>query len=167
MTTRNVYLAGPFFSPEQIDRLKIVKDLITQNPTIGEIFEPMENQQQDIVDKYGDGNLNQAMRSVQWQDATFNSDVHQIDMADIVIAVRDFDVEHGNRRPDEGTMWELGYAYAKGKPFFIVEFAQDDEPMNLMLTKYTGYFWGEEDIQKLATYNFISQPKFETNKEVF
>lgn len=167
MTKRNVYLAGPFFSPEQIERLKIVKAMLLRNESIGTIFEPMENQQQDIVDKYGNGDLEVAMKTTEWQDATFASDVRQIDMADIVVAVRDFDIENGNHRPDEGTIWEIGYAYAKGKPFFIAEFNIDDEPMNLMLTKYTGYFWGEENIQKIATYDFISQPKFETNKAIF
>ena len=42
---QRIYLAGPFFSNEQVARLKKVRDLLEANPTVGYIYEPVENQQ--------------------------------------------------------------------------------------------------------------------------
>jgi nucleoside deoxyribosyltransferase len=164
-----VYLAGPFFSDAQVKRAKTVHAALTDNPLIGYIFEPMENQNEAIVSKYGNGSLEEAMKTVEWQKATFDSDVRQINQADVVVAILDFDTENGNVRPDEGTIWEIGYAHAMNKPVILVQFDEmTEEPLNLMLTMYTAYFAGESDIVAgLTNYDFISLPFIETNRPVF
>ena len=62
---QRIYLAGPFFSNEQVARLKKVRDLLEANPTVGYIYEPVENQQDKIVKKYG--TLQDAMHEREWQ----------------------------------------------------------------------------------------------------
>lgn len=164
--SQRVYLAGPFFSDAQIERLDKVNALLTANETIGYIYEPRAHQNDEIVSKYP--SMHEAMQSKEWQVATYRADVQAMHQADVIVAVYDFDVEGGNVRPDEGTIWEMGYAIAIGKPVVIVEFSQNDEPMNLMLAgSYTAYFWGTEDIKKLVNYNFIDLPYHGTEKEVF
>lgn len=163
-----IYLAGPFFSAAQNARLEKVASLLAQNPTVGYVFEPVKHQQDEIVAEYGGGSLEVAMKTKEWQDATYNADIQAISQANAVVAMLDFDIESGNVRPDEGTMFEIGYAIACKKPVIIVQFTQDEEPLNLMLAgSYTGFFWGEEDIQKLATYDFINLPKHLVKKSVF
>lgn len=164
-----VYLAGPFFSDGQIDRLKKVGTALEANQHIGYIFEPMENQNDEIVNKYGNGVLAEAMHTKEWQTATFDSDVRQINQADLIVAVLDFDKEAGNVRPDEGTIWEIGYGHAQGKPVIMVQFDEEtDEPLNLMLTMYTAYFRGEKNIiDGLTNYDFLSLPYKEADREVF
>lgn len=44
--SNQIYLAAPFFSPEQTERVRTVQKLLSQNPTLDEekIFIPMEHQ---------------------------------------------------------------------------------------------------------------------------
>ncbi|MDR3242022.1 MAG: nucleoside 2-deoxyribosyltransferase [Lactobacillaceae bacterium] len=165
--TQRVYLAGPFFSEAQNERLNQAKKLLEQNPTIGYIYEPREHQQTEIVNKYG-GELATAMHEREWQDATYRADVQAINQADVIVATFDFDTESGNTRPDEGTIFEIGYGVALNKPVVILQHQIDDEPLNLMLAgSYTAYFWGTEDIQSIKDYDFINLPIHNTDKEVF
>lgn len=156
-----IYLAGPFFSDGQNERLATVKAVLDQNPTVGYVFEPAKHQQDAIVAEFGNGSLVEAMKTPQWQNATYHADIQAINQADAVVAMLDFDVEGGNPRPDEGTMFEIGYAIANHKPVIIVQFTQDDEPLNLMLAQaYTAFFWGQADIaNNLSQYDFINLPK--------
>lgn len=163
-----IYLAGPFFSEAQNQRLDEVAALLASNPTVGYVFEPVKHQQDEIVAEYGNGSLAEAMKTKEWQDATYHADIQGINQANAVVAMLDFDIENGNVRPDEGTMFEIGYAIALRKPVIIVQYTQDEEPLNLMLAgSYTGFFWGKEDIQKLATYDFVNFPKHLVKKSVF
>lgn len=165
--TSRIYLAGPFFSDGQNDRLKQVADLLAKNETVGYVFEPAKHQQEDIVNKYGNGDLATAMKTPQWQNATYNADIQAINQANCVVAMLDFDIENKNVRPDEGTMFEIGYAIANNKPVILVQFTKDDEPLNLMLAgSYTGFFWGKEDIQEIKDYDFINLPKRLVEKKV-
>lgn len=167
MSKQRIYLAGPFFSDAQIARLNATKALLEQNKTVGYIYEPSKNQQPEIVSKFGH-EISKAMHSLEWQMATYRADTQAIQQADVVVAHFDFDIENGNVRPDEGTIFEIGYAIALNKPVIIVQYHQDEEPLNLMLSaSYTGYFWGEEDIKTLTDYDFLSLPIHLTKKQVF
>lgn len=90
--------------------------------------------------------------------ATFNADVRQIDQADVVVAILDYELEADNHEPDTGTIWECGYAFAQRKPVFLVRFDKQEQlSINLMLAgSYTAMFNGEKDIQQLATYDFYN-----------
>ncbi|GAB5053751.1 MULTISPECIES: nucleoside 2-deoxyribosyltransferase [Pediococcus] len=149
MQPKSVYLAGPFFSDGQNNRVKTVKNLLNKNQTINSdaIFLPGK-------DEYTDA----AAGSFEWQIATFNADIRQIDQADVVVAILDYDLENGQHEADAGTIWECGYAYAQHKPVFLVRFdKQTENSINLMLAgSYTAMFNGEKDIANLATYDFYN-----------
>lgn len=144
---KQVYLAGPFFSPEQTARLDHVAELLASNPSIDAtaIFRPGEHAYPDA--EFG---------TFEWQVATFNIDTRQIDQADIVVAMLDYQTEKGLSEPDSGTMWECGYAFANHKPVILVRY-QADLPINLMLKgSATAIFNGEADLANLATYDFYT-----------
>ncbi|MCZ2493526.1 nucleoside 2-deoxyribosyltransferase [Dellaglioa carnosa] len=152
MTKKRVYLAGPFFSPGQKERLDLVANLLSKNPTIDadSIHLPGNVQYPDA--EFG---------TFEWQTATFQNDIHQIDQADIVVAVIDYQLEENNNEADSGTVWECGYAAANRKPVILVR-QNKGIPLNLMLAgSYTAMFDGLEDMQNLTTYDFkILQNKY-------
>lgn len=41
---KNIYLAAPFFSDEQNERVTRVEEDLAANPTVGEVFSPRKNQ---------------------------------------------------------------------------------------------------------------------------
>lgn len=155
---KQVYLAGPFFSPEQNNRLDQVADLLTKNPTIDAdaLFKPGQHPYPDAV--FG---------TFEWQVATFNVDTRQIDQADVVVAILDFKSEEGEFEPDSGTMWECGYAFAHNKPVILVRF-RDNLPINLMLAgSATAIFNGKADVENLATYDFFELHNKYVQTDVF
>ncbi|ASN12758.1 nucleoside 2-deoxyribosyltransferase [Latilactobacillus sakei] len=155
-TNKKIYLAGPFFSPEQITRLDQIATLLAKNPTVAteNIFRPNEHSYSDA--EFG---------TFEWQTATFGFDIRQIDQADLVVAVLDYQTELGQFEPDSGTMWECGYAFAHNKPVILVRY-KDDLPINLMLSgSATAIFNGEADLANLATYDFNTlQTKYVATK---
>lgn len=155
---KQVYLAGPFFSPEQNNRLDQVADLLTKNPTIDAeaLFKPGQHPYPDA--EFG---------TFEWQVATFNVDTRQIDQADVVVAILDFKSEEGEFEPDSGTMWECGYAFAHNKPVILVRF-RDNLPINLMLAgSATAIFNGKADVENLATYDFFELHNKYVQTDVF
>lgn len=169
--SQRIYLAGPFFSPEQIQRLSKVRELLDLNPSVGFIYEPFENQQDEIVAKYG--SINDAMPHSDWQNATYRADTQAIQQANAVVAVLDYDFENHNLIPDPGTVYEIGYAQAIGKPIILIQSTDvKDDPLNLMLSQYTAYF-DFNDIaghtnHKLNEYDFLKLPQLNNdNRLVF
>ena len=104
-----VYLAGPFFNEEQIERIDYIEDLLDR---LGfDIFSPRQASRikpnctkEDMI-------------------KTFNGNIDNIDKSDFVLAILD-----GN---DSGTLFECGYAYEK-KPVLYFNETRDKGP-NLML----------------------------------
>lgn len=167
--SQRIYLAGPFFSEDQTKRLNLVRDLLAENPSVGFIYEPAVNQQQEIVEKYG--SIENAMHEQEWQSATYRADTQAIQQADAIVAVLDFDYESGNLLPDPGTVYEIGFAQALGKPIILVQ-ATDvgDDPLNLMLTQYTAYFDQNDILGKTAhridKYDFLRLPQVNNETRV-
>ncbi len=98
----HIYLAAPFFSDGQNDRVNQVVSLLKENPTVASdgIFVPSEHQHDDL--EFG---------SFKWQVATFNSDVRQVRKADAVVAIIDYQLEEtAENEPDSGTIFEIGAA---------------------------------------------------------
>jgi nucleoside 2-deoxyribosyltransferase len=107
-----VYLASPFFNDEEIERVAHVEQVLRMKGMY--VFSPRENQLEGVE-----------YMSQPWRDAVFANDVTNIHKADLVVAVYD--------GKDEGTMWELGYAYANRIPFVV--FNEKDGDLNLMVTE--------------------------------
>ncbi len=93
---KNVYLAAPLFSDAERDFNSKLRDELEG---VGiSVFLPQEHS----------NDTNAQAR----QEAIFSKNLAAIDRSDILVAVLDgVDV-------DSGTAWEIGYAYAKGKPVF-------------------------------------------------
>lgn len=136
----NVYLAGPFFSENQIEIVKDLNKSLQKNETIGNIFVPMEHQMND-------GDLVEFTSP--WAKAVAMNDYKNVREADIVVAIVDFD----GQDMDSGTAAEIGYAYAIGRPVFLYHAKNHDMMVNLMATEVAkAYFTNLEEIEE---YDFI------------
>ncbi len=92
---RRVYLAAPLFSEAERDFNRKLRDEIKK---IGfEVFLPQE----DSNNKYNSSHQ-----------AIFEKNIAAINNSDVMVAVLD------GADVDSGTAWEIGYAYATGKPVF-------------------------------------------------
>ena len=136
----NVYLAGPFFSENQIEIVKDLNKALKKNETIGKVFVPMEHQMND-------GDLVEFTSP--WAKAVAMNDYKNVRESDIVVAIVDFD----GQDMDSGTAAEIGYAYAIGRPVFLYHAKNHDMMVNLMTTEVAkAYFTNLEEIEK---YDFI------------
>lgn len=152
----NIYIAGAFFSDEQVARIEKVEQALEANPFVESYFSPRQNQ----LDYLPFG-------SKEWADAIFKNDVHNVDWADLVVAVHDFTgftelhgVQH--HHVDSGTAWELGYAFAKNKPVILVH--NLGGIVNLMLSQSLHAYLTDADL--LADYNFFKMPQIPFTGEV-
>lgn len=144
-----VYLAAPFFDDSQVLRVKRVEEALQNNPTIAEVFSPMHNQLDEL--EFG---------SYEWRQAVFKNDIKHVDWADIVVAVHDYFED----KTDSGTAWEMGYAFGKGKPVFMLQEKQG-VPVNLMLSEsIVAYF---TDAKEIETYDFKNPKQIGFYGEVF
>lgn len=104
-----VYLAGPFFSEEQIERVNFIEDLLES--LYFDIFSPRQ------ASKIKPGATIQDMLD------TFRGNVDGIEEADFVLAILD--------ENDSGTLFECGYSYGKTPVLYFNE-TREKGP-NLML----------------------------------
>lgn len=111
--SKSVYLASGWFTPGQERRVKNAEVVLKSHGL--DVFSPREHQFGDIV----------PMNSPEWREMTFRNDVHAIHETDFMFAIYD--------EMDSGTMWEIGYAYAIGKP--IILFNESEDTVNLMQTE--------------------------------
>lgn len=126
-----VYLAGPFFSDEQTDRIVFIENVLDEYEF--DVFSPRK------ATKIKKGCSYEDMKE------TFNQNINNIDKCDFVLAILDSD--KGVNHSDDGTVFEFGYAYSKNKP--VLCFNENREcGANLMLalsgklpfvTKYSSF----------------------------
>ncbi len=92
---KTVYLAAPLFSEAELDFNRMLRDEIKSSGF--NVFLPQEdsNNVKDRDDR---------------QSIIFSKNEAAIDKSDIIVAVID------GADVDSGTAWEIGYAYARGKP---------------------------------------------------
>jgi len=94
---KTIYLAGPLFTHAELEFNRKLRDMLHEKGFA--VFLPQE----DAEDAKKE-------REHQNQEYIFQLCVEGVDSSDLVVAVLDgVDV-------DSGTAWEIGYAYAKGKP---------------------------------------------------
>lgn len=107
------YLAGPFFTPEQIARIELVekiaeesKYLICRSPRKFLVLQPKAS----------------------WAERkkVFVENCKAMIISEFVLA--NLDKPH-----DSGTLWEMGFAYALGKP--VIGFCLGESKMNVMLAQ--------------------------------
>ncbi len=113
---QKVYLASPFFSPEEEALVRRVATLLR---TRYEVFVPMEHEIGTGTD----------MPHKAWARAIFDMDVAAIREADFAVVI-----DHG-AVSDAGTAWEAGFLFGLGKPSYILSAVGGDAPLHsLMMT---------------------------------
>lgn len=147
-----IYLAGPFFSPEQVARIEKVEAALRQNPTVDSFFSPRQSDENDAPSA--------EVGSPAWAKQIFAKDVAEIDQADALVVVADY--VHAN--VDSGTAFEVGYGYHAHKPLIILQ-ELADEPLNLMIGQAAHYY--TQSIASLATYDFTTLPSNEFTGKTF
>lgn len=147
---KNIYLAGPFFSEEQINRISKVEQALATNQTAGKVFSPRLSDENDDTQNAG---------SPQWAKAIFEKDVVEVDRADVIVAITDFT----NENLDSGTAFEVGYAYHSNKPIILLQ--ELDEQLNLMISQSGHYY--TKSIEDLQNYDFNLLPANEYTGKAF
>lgn len=115
-TCYTVYLASPFFKPEQIERIEFIEKLLEESGY--KVFSPRK----EFVVK---PNATSEDRK-----RGFTGNCEAINKCDFVLAVTD--------GKDMGTIWESGYAFANEKPVLYFAETLGNNDFNLMLAE-SGY----------------------------
>ena len=110
-----IYFAGPLFTSAEREWNARLRDRLVAAGH--EVFLPQE---QEVNNRT--------------PERTFQADVTAVDWSEGLVAIMD------GEDPDSGTCWEVGYAYAKGKPIVMIRtdfrsWDQPGDPYNLMLTQ--------------------------------
>lgn len=140
MRKPNIYIASPFFSFEQVDRVERLEEALRDNPFIGAVFSPRLMDYYPLIEG-----------SDVWRTTVFSTNLSQLEASDVVIAIADYDGED----TDSGTAWEVGYAIAQGKQVLVVK--ETDVPLNLMIADSLHYF--TDRAERIRDYNFIKMPE--------
>ncbi|EOQ08126.1 MULTISPECIES: nucleoside 2-deoxyribosyltransferase [Bacillus] len=129
----NIYLAGPFFNPEQIALLEKLEIILSKKGL--NVFSPRK-----YMSKFPFG-------SYEWQFQNFVTDVNAIQHSDITFAIYN--------DQDSGTMWEVGYTWSLKKPIII--FNTKEKVVNLMITQSLHAYLDSFD--KVIQYDFNKLPR--------
>ena len=92
------------------------------------------------------------MSLADWAKKVFDHDYYNLYLADLVIFI-----SYGKEN-NAGSVWECGYAYAKGIPTVVVKMTDDAE--SLMISNTAHAIIREEDID---TYDFVKLPFIKTD----
>ena len=124
----SVYLASPWFNPDQMSRMLAVHQILTEWVTRS----PLEStNKRTLFAPYYD-NLCPPDASIETRRAAYAANVQEAAESDILVAVTD--------EKDIGTIFELGYAARArdiiGSPTLVgVALTLGDKPFNLMLSE--------------------------------
>lgn len=145
-----IYLATPWFNPEQKKRVEEASKLLSANPTVGVVHFPFDYQYKDATIENKDG----VFGSLEWQVATYQNDLSAMGTADCGVFLYDLDTV------DDGTAFEVGYMRAMNKPAIVATFSnKDDTKVNLMVARgATTFIDGDNDLEELASFNFNHFP---------
>lgn len=117
-----VYCAGPFFNSQQLETMVAIENVVDSFDETS-IFRPRNGaaSAKKLNKDIGAGKD----PSAETRKQVFRDNVENIDDADLVVALID--------DRDIGTIFEIGYAYAKGVP--VMTFTDKGYGMNLMLAE--------------------------------
>lgn len=138
-----IYVASPFFSPEQVDRVKRVEAALAANPTVTDYYSPRLHQ--DTANE---------QFTKPWATEIFHRDMDQIAAADVIVTVIDFEAKN----LDSGTAYELGVATMSNKPILALQ--EKDEAVNLMITESMHWYTKHADDFKTYDFNALAKGDF-------
>lgn len=121
-----IYVAGPFFNNQERLSLRNMIDYIRGNfPEGTELFIPMEHEIPGGME----------MPNPVWAKKVFDMDIQAIKDSDMVIAM------YTGHYSDTGTVWEMGFAKALGKPVigYIPKWAQTEDVSLMVMNGFDGY----------------------------
>lgn len=143
-----IYLASPFFSYEQIQRIEVVEKALEANPTVTDFYSPRKHQDAE-----------NEQFTLPWANEIYHRDMENLAAAKVVVAVVDFVGDN----VDSGTAYEIGAGVQMGKP--VVVFQQKDEPLNLMISESLhAYLRNGEQLQ---AYDFSKMPESHYTGSIF
>ncbi len=129
---KSIYLAGPFFNEPQIKTLERIETLCEQ-------FGVKCNSPRKFL-------VLKPHASWEERKLVFRDNLLKMQMSEIILACLDnphvetyedgapkLDIAPTPRPPDTGTLWEMGYAYAIGRP--VLPFTVGSKKMNVMLAQ--------------------------------
>ena len=99
-----IYIAGPFFTDKERTFLKVLIKSVKKMFPNEELFIPMEH----FIPN------GENLSNNEWAEAVFKMDVEALNKCDRVVAA------YLGLRSDTGTAWEIGYAYAKNIPVYLI-----------------------------------------------
>jgi len=134
-----ISVASPFFSPDQVDRVKRVEAALEANPTVKDFYSPRLHQ--DAANE---------QFTKPWATEIFHRDMDQIAAAEVIVTVIDFEAKN----LDSGTAYELGVATMSNKPIIAIQ--EKDEAVNLMITE--SMHWYTKNVDDLKSYDFTTRP---------
>lgn len=134
-----IYLAGPFFSKEQISLVHSVEKALTNNPTVTEYHSPRLDQTCEYEEF-----------TPEWAKATYLKDMHHIETANALVAILDY--EHGITDP--GTAYEIGIATMLKIP--VIGLLTAGDTVNIMLTESLQAFI--KQVAEIENYDFNKLP---------
>ncbi len=108
-----VYLAAPFFTPEQLDLVVRLEGVVQAIPELT-LYSPRSD---GVLTKMSQEERDRAAIAI------FKKNCQEIERANLVFAVID--------GRDIGVTWEMGYAYGKG--ILVVTYTDQDFGLNVML----------------------------------
>lgn len=137
------YLAGPFFTPEQIERITTVEGLCAYNGI--EYLSPRKF----AILKSG--------ATMKERREVFENNLQSIRMSDVVLACID--------GLDAGTLWEMGYAHGIEIQVPVVAYSFSGRKMNVMLAQgCRGFLDSYENIEKFLKGSYEGYAGVESGK---
>lgn len=129
------YIASPFFNEEELTHVKDIEQVLQEGGH--QMFSPRQNQLPEFE-----------FASFEWRTNVFRNDINHIKWCDALIAILD------DNYGDTGTAFEVGYAYAIGRPVYL--YNPSGNIINLMITDALhGYF---ESLDEIRAYDFELAP---------
>lgn len=129
------YIASPFFNETELKHVIDLEKLLDKQGY--DYFSPRLSQLPHL--EFG---------GFEWRVNVFRNDINHIKWADAIIAII-----RGNY-DDAGTVFEVGYGYAMGKPIYI--YNPDDGELNLMVTESLQAHMSS--LEDLDEYDFEKAP---------
>jgi nucleoside 2-deoxyribosyltransferase len=120
-----IYIAGPFFNENERMSLTDMINKVRFGFPDSELFIPMEHEIPGGME----------MSNPVWAKKVFDMDVQAIKDSDMVIAM------YTGHYSDTGTVWEMGFAKALGKPVigYIPSWAQTEDVSLMVMNCFDGY----------------------------
>ncbi|XIF20040.1 MAG: nucleoside 2-deoxyribosyltransferase [Acetilactobacillus jinshanensis] len=130
-----VFISAPFFSDNQVDKVKTLEQVLKKNPTVTDFYSARLEQGTDSVPG-----------SLQWGQEIYARDMNGLKSSDVVVAILDFD----GHDIDSGTSYEIGQAKAMGKP--VIALRTDRSKTNLMIGASADASF--KSVRSLVNYDF-------------